>query len=134
MAHIKLSAAGQERDGEIHVTFRAATLSRFLSQLSHLDDLSPPYPPISLSLSLSLSLSVSVTSWLISVQYLIQPLEGFVRFYSYLPISFVANCEFLSDDDDECISCLRLNITWYNLMPLISNSHHWRLSYDTVHL
>ncbi len=57
-----------------------------------------PPPP---SLSLSLSLSLSVTSWLISVQYLIQPLEGFVRFYSYLPISFVANYELLSDDDDE---------------------------------
>ncbi len=56
----------------------------------------PPHP-----LSLSLSLSLSVTSWLISVQYLVQLLEGFVRFYSYLPISFVANCELLSDDDDD---------------------------------
>ncbi len=58
-------------------------------------------PSVSPHLSLSLSLSLSVTSWLISVQYLIQPLEGFVRFYSYLPISFVANYELLSDDDDE---------------------------------
>lgn len=68
--------------------------------------ISPLRIPPSVSLSLlhpppPSSLSLSVTSWLISVQYLVQLLEGFVRFYSYLPISFVANCELLSDDDDD---------------------------------
>ncbi len=64
--------------------------------------LSLPSTPSSL-LSLSpLSLSLSLSDIMaISVQYLVQLLEGFVRFYSYLPISFVANCELLSDDDDD---------------------------------